>query len=166
MKYLLFVILFIVVGCTPVATYPPVENDMALAFSDSTNEPIPTILAESLRYAHEHFGGVDGIVFYLPDSMSSETYAIVRERVEGATPLHSTEQTAYYVTALRKRPFHAEVDVVFPSTTGQCEQATIYLSSSLIEPWRVLRDRVWLVPINELPLPNYTLIGVETISNE
>ncbi len=162
MKPLVFIVLFVVVGCTPIATYPPVENGVAITFSNSENEPVPTIIAESLLYANKCFGGVDGIVFYLPEGMSNETYVAVCAKLDGATPLHSPEQVAYYITSLRKRPFHAEVDMVFPSTTGQYEQATIYLSSSVIDPWKVTRNRVWLVPVKELPLPNYELRGVGT----
>ncbi len=157
MKCFIFLLSVVFVGCTPVATYPPIENDATLAFADSSNEPIPTVFAELLQYAHEHYGGMDTIVFRLPDGVTNETYRIVSEKLGGAVPLTSRDGVAYYITELRKRPFHAEADIIFPSSTGRYEQATLYLSSSLLEPWRVLRERVWLVPVSTLPEPNYSV---------
>ena len=160
-------------GCTPVATYPPVETDAAFVFSDSSNEPVPTIFAETLRYAHEHFGGMDIIVFNLPETVESETYALVANKLGGAVPMHNSEQVSFHVIELRKRAFHAEADIIFPSTSGNYERATLYLSSSLVQPWSVTRDRIWLIPVNELPAPNYSgsefgneLVGVDEPINE
>ena len=153
MKLFVLFVLFVFTGCTPVATYPPIENDPALIFSDSANEPIPTVFATTLRYAHEHFGGIDTVVFRLPDGVGVETYRIVSEKLGGAVPLSTQNETAYYITELRKRPFRAEADMFFPSSTGIYNQATLYLSSSLTEPWKVQRERVWLVPVDKLPAP-------------
>ena len=151
MKYLTPALLLTVVGCTTVATYTPIEHDTALVFSNSSTEPIPTIFEVTLRHAHEHFGGMDTIVFNLPEGVSRETYMLVSEKLGGATPVSSSENVGYYITELRKRPFHAEADILFPSSTGRYEQATLYLSSSLIDPWIVSRERVWLVPVTTLP---------------
>jgi hypothetical protein len=172
MKYTVLLIVLIA-GCTPVATYPPVETDFAMTFSNSSNEPVPTIIAESLTYAHEHFGGMDTIVFNLPEGVSDETYVIVSDKLGGAVPLKNSEQVSFHIVELRKRPFRAEVDIVFPSSTGNYEQATLYLDSSIVEPWSVTRDRVWLVPISKLPAPNYgggstnnELVGVDESTSE
>jgi hypothetical protein len=159
MKNIALLLIVFVVGCTPVATYPPVENDVALVFSNSSNEPVPTILAKILLYAHEHFGGMSTIVFNLPEGVNKETYTIISEKISGAVPMKTSGQLAYHVTELRKRPFHAEADIVFPASGGQYEQATIYLSSSLARPWSVQRERIWLVPVTELPTPNFPKSG-------
>ncbi|MBT5366250.1 MAG: hypothetical protein HOI88_00665 [Phycisphaerae bacterium] len=162
-KFALLLIVF-VVGCTPVATYPPVENSVALVFSNSSNEPVPTILAETLLYAHEHFGGMNTVVFNLPEGVNKETYTIVSEKIGGAIAMETSGQLAYHVTELRKRPFHAEADIVFPVSGGQYEQATIYLSSSLSQPWTVQRERIWMIPVTELPSPNFPTGGNESAS--
>ena len=154
---LLLIILFS--GCTPVATYPPVENGVALVFSNSSNEPVPTILADTLLYAHEHFGGMNTIVFNLPEGVKKETYTVVSEKIGGAIAMDTSGQLAYHITELRKRPFHAEADIVFPVSGGQYEQATIYLSSSLSQPWTVQRERIWMIPVTELPAPNFPAVG-------
>ena len=160
--------LLVVVGCTPVATYPPVENKAALSFSsNSANEPVPTIMANVISYAHSHFSGVGDIVFSLPEGVDKETYLIVAEKLGGATPMTSPNEIAYHITELRVRGFHADADIVFPSTDGGYGVATVHLSSSLVNSWTVTRDRVWLIPTKEVPAPNCSveeMVGVETLS--
>jgi hypothetical protein len=159
-------LLFIFVACcTPIATYPPVENGVALIFSDSSNEPIPSIFEKTLMYAHERFGGMDTVVFNLPSGVNEDTYVIVTEKIGGAIPMTDPNQLAYHVTELRKRPFHAEADIIFPASGGRYEQATIYLSSSLSKPWEVKRERIWLVPITTLPVPNFPTSGGDVLEN-
>ena len=159
--------LLVTVGCTPVATYPPIENNTALRFSNSANEPVPTIMAEIITYAHNHFGGMDDIVFNLPDGINKETYLIVVEKLNGAIPMTSPNEIAYHIIELRIRGFHADADIFFPSTGGGYEMATIHLNSLLIDPWAVTRDRVWLIPTKEAPTPNYSIeeiVEVEILS--
>jgi hypothetical protein len=69
--------------------------------------------------------------------------------------MSSVEQLSYHIVELRKRPFRAEADIVFPSASGAYSRATVYLSASLVRPWSVVRDRVWHVPVNEVPKPNF-----------
>ena len=60
-----------------------------------------------------------------------------------------------------------DADVIFPSTTGGYEMATVHLESSLVSPWKVIRNRVWLIPTNRAPVPNYSvesIVEVETDS--
>jgi len=160
MKNLLLLLFTFIHSCTPIATYPPIEVDSALTFSNSANEPVPTILVATLAYAHEHFGGMDIIVFNLPEGVTDETYTIVADRLGGAVPMTSQNQIAYHITELRVRGFHAEADIIFPSTSVSHEEATVRLKSSLLEPWSVSGDRVWLVPVLNLPAPNYSQVEV------
>ncbi len=155
---LLLLTMFVFVGCTPIATYPPIENDAALSFANSSNEPVPTILAEVISYAHEHFGGMEIIVFNLPEGVNSKTYDIVSEKLSGAIPMKTLNQIAYHVIELRVRGFDAEADIIFPTTGGGYGLATIHLDTSLFEAWAVTRDRVWLIPTNSPPPPHYEVI--------
>jgi hypothetical protein len=154
MKHLLLLVI-VFSGCTPVATYPPVETDAGLIFSNASNEPVPTIFAEILLYTNNHFGGMDEIVFNLPEGVPAETYTIVAGKIPGSAPMSGVEQLSYHVVELRKRPFRAEADIIFPSASGAYSSATVYLSASLRTPWGVVRDRVWVVPVNEVPKPNF-----------
>jgi len=156
MKHMLLIILISFAGCSPIATYPPVETDMAVQFSDSAKEPVPTIMVKVLEYAHKHYGGMDTIVINLPTGVGHETYEIVAKRLGGAIPMTSVGQPAFHIVELRVRGFSADADIVFRSTTGQYEMATIRLESSIIDKWEVVDDRVWLVPEAREPVPNYT----------
>jgi hypothetical protein len=98
---------------------------------------------------------MDEIVFNLPEGVPAETYTIVAGKIPGSAPMSGVEQLSYHVVELRKRPFRAEADIIFPSASGAYSSATVYLSASLRTPWGVVRDRVWVVPVNEIPKPNF-----------
>ena len=147
MKHLPFLLFALAFGCTPIATYPPVENYTALAFSNPANEPVPTIMAETIMYAHKHFGGMDTIVFNLPVGIKEDVYSIVANKIGGATPMTRVDQVAYHITELRVRGFDAEAEVVFPSASSEYEMATIKLKTSIGGPWGVTDYRVWKIPV-------------------
>lgn len=147
---------FTFLGCANISTYPPVENDSFLSNPNSANEPVPTIMVDVLKYAHEHFGGMDTIVFNLPVGVNRETYTIVADRLGGATPMTNENQVAFHITELRVRGFSAEADVTFPSSGGGYEKATVYLQSSPFGVWEVVDERVWLIPSQNAPNPNFS----------
>ncbi len=156
MKYLLISFVALVFSsCSPVATYPPIEIDTAVSFSNSSYEPVPTILVTTIEYAHDHYGGIESVVYNLPKGMSSETYDIVTSRVAKSKPLENAGEQAYHITELRVRGLKAEADIVFPRAGGGNETATLYLSKSFTNPWRVNRERIWLIPVAQAPAPNY-----------
>lgn len=165
MKNLLFVLFLYVCSCTPIATYPPIETDAARNFTEHVNEPVPTILVLTLEYAHQHFGGMEQIVFNLPEGIRNATYAKVAERIPNAVPMSKIGQPAYHIIELRVRGFEADADLLFPSTGGGYEMATIHLEAAVLEKWHVSRDRVWLVPISEVPQPNDTSIASGSTTN-
>ncbi len=150
----ILIILLVCVSCTPVATYPPIENKTVENYSKNVNEPVITILATAFEYAFDHFGGMEAIVFNLPRGMSATAYTRVSKKLNGALPMTEVGQPAYHVVELRVRGFSADVDMFFPSASGGYEMATIHLEASLLDKWRVTRDRVWLVPVSEIPTPN------------
>lgn len=159
MKYLLLTAITLIMSCcSPIATYPPIEVESALTFSNANFEPVPTILVTTIEYARDHFGGLETVVYNLPVGMGSETYDIVTSRVEGAKPLQENGQQAYHITELRVRGFKAEANITFPGGGGY-ETATLYLSKTLSGPWKVTRERVWLIPDVVVPSPNY--VGTE-----
>ena len=131
MRNIFVLSILVFVGCTPVATYPPVETDTALSFANSSNEPVPTILAEVILFAHEHYGGMEVIVFNLPEGINHETYNIVSSKLNGAIPMTTPNQIAYHILELRVRGFDADADIIFPSASGRYELATIHLDTSL-----------------------------------
>lgn len=144
-------------GCTTIATYPPIEHETARSFANSSKEPVPTIMAEAISYTHKHFGGMDRVVFNLPQGVDREAYSIVAKKLGDAVPMKNANEIAYHIVELRLRGFEADADVVFPVTMGGYEMATIHLESSIVDPWVVTNDRVWLIPTSDMLLPNYTV---------
>jgi len=168
MRYLLFVFLCCVSGCSSVATFPPVETKTLLAMPSAANEPVPTIMSKVILYSHEHYGGMDSIVFNLPDGVDQKTYSLVENLVGESVPMSSPDELSYHIVELRVRGFSADADVVFPSASGTYGMATIHLKSSVLNPWEVVGDRIWLIPIESPPLPTYVreteVVEVETTS--
>ena len=162
MRNYIFLLLFLFVGCANISTYPPVENAVVLSNPTSTSEPVPTIITEVLFYAHEHFGGMEIVVFNLPKGVENETYVMVASRLGGGIPMTSNEQVAYHITELRVRGLSADADIVFPATSGGYEEATIHLESSPFGNWGVTDERVWLIPSKTAPSPNYKNGDVES----
>jgi len=156
MKYLLTLIVVSFLSCcSPIATYPPVEVSTAVSFSNSSYEPVPTILVTTIEYAHNHYGGMETVVYNLPEGMLGETYDIVSARVSDSAPLQNEGEQAYHITELRVRGLRAEADIIFPRAGGGYETATLYLSKSFSNPWQVNRERIWLIPVTQAPAPNY-----------
>ena len=142
-------------SCSPIATYPPIEVESAVTFSNANYEPVPTILVTTIEYARDHFGALETVVYNLPVGMGSETYDTVTSRLESAEPMREVGQQAYHITELRVRGFRAEANITFPRGE-EYATATLYLSKKLSEPWTVTRQRVWLIPNVEAPAPNIT----------
>ena len=157
MRILFLLWLTLCTGCANLATYPPVESESLVDLQNPASEPVPTILAETISYAHSHFGGMDIIVFNLPKGVSEEAYLLVAKKLGDAKIMSSPNQIAYHVTELRVRGFSAEADLVFPSSNGGYEEATIKLASGPFQRWGVSGDRVWLIPLKEPPAPNFGL---------
>ncbi len=155
MRYMLLLSVLVFCGCSSVATYPPIETKNLLAPPSSANEPVPTIMGKIITYSHEHYGGMDSIVFNLPEGVDNKTYDIVGGFVGGATPMSTTNELSYHITELRMRGLSADADVVFPSASGIYGMATIQLKSSILGDWEVVNDRIWLIPIETPPLPTY-----------
>jgi len=153
---LLIVLIASLASCSPIATYPPIEVDSAVTFSNSTYEPIPTVLVTSIEHARDHLGGVGAVVYNLPEGMTSETYGIVTSRIENSRHMQNAEELAYHITQLRVRGLRAEADVVYPVGGGKYKTATVYLTKSMVDPWTVERTRVWAIPVSIVPAPNYS----------
>jgi hypothetical protein len=166
MKYLYLFIVCVGMGCSPIATFPPIETEAATKFADATRKPVPRIMTTIILYAHEHYGWMDDVVFNLPEGVGYEAYTMVNDMLVGATPMTSADQPAYHIVELRVRGFNAEADVVFPTKSGDYQMATVRLHTSAFDPWKVTHDRVWAIPIHETPAPTFPKEEVAEASSE
>ena len=154
MKYLYFLIVCAALGCSPIATFPPIETEAATKFANATRKPVPKIMAVIIEYAHNNYGWMDTVVFNLPEGVGYEAYTLVNEKLDGATPMTSDDQPAYHIVELRVRGFNAEADIVFPTRSGDYQMATLRIHT---DPFgtKVTSDRVWAIPIHDSPAPTF-----------
>ena len=161
MKYITLLIACFSMGCSPIATFPPIETEAATKFADATQKPVPRIMAVAINYAHNTYGSMDKIVFNLPEGVGYEAYGLVNNKLSNASPMTSVGQPAYHIIELRVRGFNAEADVVFPASSGDYQMATVWIHA---DPFgaKVTSDRVWAIPVHESPAPTYakdTIVG-------
>jgi hypothetical protein len=155
MRLAILLVMGLFTGCTHTATYPPIENLGGVDLSHSSGEPVPTIFSLVISYSHNHYGGMETVVFNLPKGIHNKVYSLVSEKLDDANPMSTQNEIAYHITELRLRGFSAEADVLFPQASGGYGMSTVRLASSVGGTWEVVDDRVWLILVNNPPLPNH-----------
>jgi hypothetical protein len=149
---LLLVLALFLCGCTPWATYPPIEG--AVDISNPALAPIPELMTGAVRHVREQDGGEGEIVLNLPEGTPAKVYDAVIERLQTARPMQAGDKGAYHVEAVRVRAMDAEVDVIHPGNGGAPELMTIYFRQHLLEGWQVKWHRRWRLRI-EAPEAHY-----------
>ena len=149
---LLGVLLGLLVGCTPYATYPPVEG--ALELSGPKIHPIPMLMAEALRFAHAHYTPETDLVINLPEGTPIKVYSDVVERLGEARIMREPGEAALQVTAVRVRGLSAEVDVIYPRMEALHELVTVKFKKGIIGQYKVDSTRLWRIRA-EAPPPHY-----------
>ena len=149
---LLLALAFFLCGCTPWATYPPIEG--AVDISNPALAPIPELMADAVRYVREQDGEEGEIAINLPEGTPAKVYDAVIERLATARPMQAGEKRAYHVEAVRVRAMDAEVDVIHPGNGGAPELMTVYFNQNLLEGWQVKWHRRWRLRI-EAPEAHY-----------
>ncbi len=140
-------------GCTPWATYPPVEGSVDL--SDPDLSPIPELMADAIRYTHTRDGREGEIVFNLPPGTPRSVYQAVIKRLGEGRAMTDPAEVAYHVTEIRVRTLESEVDVIHARPDdGTPEQMTIAFRQNLLTGFRVERVRAWRYPV-DVPPPHY-----------
>jgi len=146
---LLIAVTIVAVGCAPWATYPPVEHTSKLV--NPQFEPIPKLMAESLRYVHEEYGTVEQPVFNLPEGTPASVYRVVQARVDQARPMTAEDERAYHVTTVRTRGPEAETDVIIPRADGLHELVTVRFKQRFGKGYQVDGARTWRVRVTAPP---------------
>ncbi len=145
--------LLVIAGCTPWATYPPVEGSVDL--SDPDLSPIPELMADAIRYTHTRDGREGEIVFNLPPGTPRSVYQAVIKRLGDGRAMTDPAEVAYHVTEIRVRTLESEVDVIHTRPDdGTPEQMTISFRQNLLTGFRVERVRAWRYPV-DVPPPHY-----------
>ena len=137
-------------GCAPFATYPP---DSKVGLDNPAHEPVPTIMADAIRYVHLHHGGDHPVAINLPAGTSTRTYDKVIKRLGTGKPQTDANEWSYFIEQIRSRGLNAEADVFFPREVGPPAMITVYLRKQF-DDYRVSHTKVWNLPI-EMPAPNW-----------
>jgi len=144
-------------GCTPLATYPPDVGGLGL--SAPSLEPIPTVMAEAIRYAHGRHGSSEEFAINLPAGTPTAVYDRVIMLIGDGHPMQDPQEYTYHVTKVRVRGRNVTVDVFYPRPEGGYQFATISFQGDLIRGFRHERTRTWQT-LDEPPGPNY--VAAET----
>ena len=149
-------------GCQQFATYPGVE--VTSGFQRADAEPVPTILACSVRYARDRYLDGEMLPINLPEKTPASVYdktiahltgGKTEEPLPECRPMIFPEERAIHFTEIRTRAMHAQVDMIYPTKDGFYQFVTVTLERTVIHPWRVKGDRKWLVRKIEVPGPNF-----------
>ena len=149
-------------GCQQFATYPGVE--VTSSFQRADAEPVPTILACSVRYARDRYLDGEILPINLPEKTPSTVYdktiahltdPKAEEPLPECRPMIFPEERAIHFTEIRTRAMHAQVDMIYPAKDGFYQFVTLTLERTVVNPWRVKGERKWLVRKIETPGPNF-----------
>ncbi len=139
-------------ACTPLATYPastgPV-NPQAVV-----NEPIPTLIVETIDYAHTLHGQGSDFAINLPAGTSPRLYERVIARLGGGHPMLDPDEPAYHVTEVRSKGLMGSVDLFFPMDDGSYAFVTITFRRDLIHGY-VHESTRWWDTGDQPPGPGY-----------
>ena len=131
-------------GCSPWATYPPVETRAAQALASPTFEPVPTLMAMAIEYTlAEYLPGKD-LPINLPQGADRRVYDAVFARLKGEPlqrPMMQIGEPAIHVKEVRTRAFDVQVDVVIRGVTGSTNWSRSSCSARC-SGTRALRARV------------------------
>ncbi len=139
-------------GCARWATHPPIEGTERSG--GPSVEPIPSLMADAIRFAHDRYGGQDDVIINLPEGTPAAVYEMVTERLGSGRPMMASSERAYHVTEVRVRGLDAQVDLLSPRKDGYYHFVTISFRLDLLHGYRVASTRLWRIREEPLP-PNY-----------
>ena len=151
-------------GCTAGATYPPTSGKTVL--SPST-PPCPQLMASGLRYAQQRLAPPGEIlVFNLPPQTPFYVWDDVAIKLgEGSRPMTESDKVGMTMQQLRLNGSHAEVDVIYVTSDGVWQMATVHLEGAFGAEYRPSFVQRWLIPV-EKPVFNPPLAGVNLNATE
>jgi hypothetical protein len=139
-------------SCTPRVTYPSPVGTVSLG--NVATEPVPTVMAEAIRFANDWYGKNTPPVINLPPSTPAEVYDVVLRRIGEGEPMRHPSQKAFHVEAVRVNGMTAEVDMIHPGTIGDYQSVTIYLRNNIWRGWEITNSRPWRFRVAPPP-PHY-----------
>ncbi len=113
--------------------------------ADPSLQPMPNLMADSLKYAHQNIGPSTELVYNLPPMTPNQVWRGVGKRLEVGRPMIPADTLAWSVQQVRLSGARAEVDVVYPKN-GIYQLATVHFVGSTAQPYNPTMLQLWLVP--------------------
>jgi hypothetical protein len=117
-------------------------------------------MASGLRYAQQRLAPAGEIlVFNLPPQTAQYVWDDVALKLgEGSRPMTASDTTGMTLQQLRLNGSMAEVDVIYVTTEGVWQMATVHLEGAFGVEFRPSFVQRWLIPV-EKPVFNPPLVG-------
>ncbi len=139
-------------GCTPLATYPPIEGTRTV---EPWVHPVPEIMGVSIRHTRAMMNPAHPPIINLPPAVTASTWETVMSHVApDARPMTDDDVSAFALTQVRLSGARAECDVVYPTPEGLPQMVTVGLRTDPFQTWRVEFTRRWRIPA-EMPEPTF-----------
>lgn len=149
---LLMVLTIVTAGCTPWATYPPVEGTVEL--NDPALSPMPTLMADAISFAREHYAPDHDLVINLPADTAADVYLKVINALGEGRPMTAEDETAFHIQVVRVRGLQAEVEVIYPRMGRVHELVTIRFRKKVLGRYEIDNTRLWRYEV-EAPGAHY-----------
>jgi hypothetical protein len=141
-----------VTACAPAITYPPEEGVMTSR--SAADEPVPTLMARAIEYAHAEWGDEGGLAINLPAGTPRSVYDKVIKRLGAGHPMQDPEEPAYHVTRVSSQANEALVDLFYPKPDGSYGFVTLTFHMQLVGGYQHRLTRVWQTG-DQPPPPSY-----------
>jgi hypothetical protein len=137
-------------GCAAYVNIPEQPGDIA---GDSANgRNVRAVSVAALRHVLNYQPPNGNYAVALPAGASDTTYQWVLDRMPPTALRHDSPAAAglavYEVAAIYIRGTDAQVDVVFPTRSGEKRLMTVWQDVA-VDGWFVTRDRLWEIPAEE-----------------
>ena len=139
-------------ACSPAITYPSEEGVMASR--SSPGEPVPTLMAYAIEYAHDQWGEGEDFAINLPAGTPAWVYDKVMKRVGAGHPMQDPGEPAYHVTRVSSQGNTGMVDLFFPKPNGDFGYVTLTFEMQLIGGYQHRTTRSWQTG-DQPPPPSY-----------
>ncbi len=136
-------------GCAGTMTYPEYPGAPK---ADPSLQPLPNLMADALKYAHQNSDASAELVFNLPPTTPNQVWRIVSKRLDVGRPMKEGDTKVWSVRQVRLSGARAEVDVVYP-TKGIYQLGTVHFTGATAQPYLPTMWQTWLVPV-EAPVAN------------
>jgi hypothetical protein len=139
-------------ACSPAITYPPEEG--VVSSRAAPGEPVPTLMADAIEYAHDQWGEGENFAINLPAGTPPWVYKKVIKRIGAGHPMEDPDEPAYHVTRVSSQGNTGMVDLFYPKPDGDYGYVTLTFRLQPIGGYRHMTTRTWHTG-DEPPPPNY-----------